>query len=114
MALPTPIQIKLARKLKYNLSHHDLEEVIYNLSHSDSHIDKHVLQTMSKIVATSSIKQTIQGLFSAGIVKSVYYGFEKIMKRFGAGAAASKVQNRDGANKGWVELRPLDCSERRP
>lgn len=43
---------------------------------------QHLSQSLSKIVSRAATAQTIKGLFTAGLIKSTKYVFQKVLKRF--------------------------------
>ncbi|XP_022328992.2 phosphatidate cytidylyltransferase, mitochondrial-like [Crassostrea virginica] len=57
----------------------DLEEIIRQLAF-DSNCADYVRQSISEIVKGSSVSQSLKGLFTAGIVKTVLYSSRKVQK----------------------------------
>ena len=57
----------------------DLEEIIRQLAF-DSNCADYVRQSLSEIVKGSSVSQSLKGVFTAGIVKTVLYSSRKVQK----------------------------------
>lgn len=59
----------------------DIEEVLHFMAYTRS-ADKYLHKTIKRIVRLSSLRQTLQGIVTAGVFRSIKYGLEKVGKRF--------------------------------
>lgn len=71
--------MSLSRQLFRDPRLFDIEEVMAELSYMPT-IRTYIRNSISEVVWGSSILQTIQGLLSAGVVRSVRYAVEKLKK----------------------------------
>lgn len=72
-------QINLCRQLFRDPRLCDIEEVMAELSYMPT-LRNFIRNSITDVVWGSSILQTVQGLLSAGIVRSVKYAWEKLQK----------------------------------
>ncbi|XP_018916896.2 phosphatidate cytidylyltransferase, mitochondrial [Bemisia tabaci] len=80
--LPIPIQREIAYQWNLILvSTQDTEEALCSLA-SDPRREKIVQSVFKRIVINSSIKQSLKGILTAGLLKSVHYSGLKLMKMF--------------------------------
>lgn len=78
--LPKTVQLNLLSCMhKRPGKYPDLEEIIRQLAF-DSNCADYVRQSIADIVKSSSRSQSVKGIFTAGIVKSVLYGSRKVQK----------------------------------
>ena len=90
--LPKMVQLGLVAHRNKDGRHRDIEEVLRSFSHDRE--CRHVIQTcIAGIVKQSSITQSLKGVFTAGVVKSVRYSWSKLKKMM-------KSVRRDGAASG--------------
>ncbi|CAG7727823.1 unnamed protein product [Allacma fusca] len=89
MGLPHPIQRSLARRIYRDPKFTDVEDAMVELSHV-SNLSPYIRKSVAEVVWGSSITQTLQGILSAGVIRSIKYGFEKVMKKVTAKESNSK------------------------
>jgi len=75
-----PATEQLLKKLPSNLQHHIEKRYNSKLSRIDT--CKIVSDGISRIVRKSSLTQSVKGIVSGGVRKSVRYTFQKVMKKF--------------------------------
>jgi len=73
------LQLKLARQLLREPRLYDIEETMAELSYLMC-LRTSVRLAVSELVFGSSVRQTLQGVLSAGVVKSVKYAYLKLQK----------------------------------
>ena len=77
--LPKQVQLGLVAHRNKDGRHRDIEEVIRSFSHDRE--CREVIQTcLAGIVKQSSITQSLKGIFTAGVMKSVQYSWSKLKK----------------------------------
>ncbi|KAL1132330.1 hypothetical protein AAG570_010286 [Ranatra chinensis] len=69
---------------------HDTEEIMKSVSHYP-YIPELLTRSLRTIVFDSSVKQSLKGILTAGIVKSVRYSNEKITKMINAARAENET-----------------------
>jgi translocator assembly and maintenance protein 41 len=77
--LPKWLMFRLVKLRTADGRHRDTEQVLRGLA-NDSECRQVVQTCISSIVRTSSITQTAKGLLTAGVRKSVRYGYNKLRK----------------------------------
>jgi translocator assembly and maintenance protein 41 len=83
MGLPHPIQRSLARRIYRDPKVSDVEDAMVELSHV-SNLSPYIRKSIAEVVWGSSILQTLQGILSAGVTRSIKYGLEKVKKKLNA------------------------------
>ena len=77
--LPKHVQLGLVAHRNKDGRHRDIEEVIRSFSHDRE--CREVIQTcLAGIVKQSSVTQSLKGIFTAGVIKSVRYSWSKLKK----------------------------------
>ncbi|KAI0212714.1 Phosphatidate cytidylyltransferase, mitochondrial, partial [Lamellibrachia satsuma] len=77
--LPKQVQLGLVAHRNKDGRHRDIEEVIRSFSHDRE--CREVIQTcLAGIVKQSSITQSLKGIFTAGVMKSMRYSWSKLKK----------------------------------
>jgi len=79
LELPIALQSSLCRQMMRDPRVTDKEEVMAELSYM-LNIDQFIRNSIKEIVWESSLQQTIQGIFTAGIGRSIKYALEKLDK----------------------------------
>ena len=82
-------QRSLARRIRHDPRVSDVEDAMVELSHYPN-VSPYVRKSIAEVVRGSSILQTAQGVLSAGVIRSIKYGFEKIMKKVTAKRAVDE------------------------
>ncbi len=77
--LPKLVQNGLVNHRNRDGNFRDVEDVLFGLAH-DSECSDLVSQAVSNIVKRSSITQSLKGIFTAGLSKSVKYSWSKLKK----------------------------------
>ena len=77
--LPKMLQFALVSHRNMDGRSRDTEEVLRSLSH-DPECDVIVQECLGRIVKRSSVRQSIKGIFTAGLVKTTVYSFNKVKK----------------------------------
>jgi len=77
--LPKSLMFELVNARSADGRHRDTEQVLRSLA-NDTECRNVVQSCVSKIVQKSSISQTAKGLLTAGMIKSVRYGMNKLRK----------------------------------
>ncbi|KAK6183016.1 hypothetical protein SNE40_010571 [Patella caerulea] len=77
--LPSTVQRNLLHSRYSTGRYPDYEEVLRAFAH-DSNCSDHVATSISDIVKSSSWNQSIKGIFTAGVIKSVKYSSQKMKK----------------------------------
>ncbi|ODM94695.1 Phosphatidate cytidylyltransferase, mitochondrial [Orchesella cincta] len=85
MTLPVPLQISLAKQHFRDPRFFDIEDIMGELSYLPD-LRLHIRTSISEIVRASSIQQTLQGVLTAGVFKSIRYAADKMKKRVEARA----------------------------
>ncbi|XP_006823497.2 phosphatidate cytidylyltransferase, mitochondrial-like [Saccoglossus kowalevskii] len=75
--LPKNVQDTIMKNI--SRKHEDMEEVFQKLAYSGLAKDA-VIEGVQQIVKSSSWSQSLKGILTAGVVKSVRYGGEKLKK----------------------------------
>ena len=73
-------QRTLAKKVHPNIMLYDVEEAMVDISYQPK-IGKIVRKAISETIWRASILQTLQGICTAGPVRSIRYGLEKLKKK---------------------------------
>jgi hypothetical protein len=53
----------------------------------DVDVERHLHATLADIVRSASLSQTVKGIFTAGLQRSVVYAWEKVQKKLSASKA---------------------------
>jgi len=77
--LPKSLMFEIVNARSADGRHRDTEQVLRSLA-NDTECRNVVQSCVSKIVQRSSVSQTAKGLLTAGVVKSVRYGMNKLRK----------------------------------
>ena len=77
--LPKSLMFQIVNMRSADGRHRDTEEVLRSLA-NDTECQSVVRSCVSTIVRKSSISQTVKGLLTAGLIKSVRYGMNKLQK----------------------------------
>ncbi|CAL8092022.1 unnamed protein product [Orchesella dallaii] len=79
MTLPVPLQISLAKQHCRDPRFYDIEDIMAELSYLPD-LRLHIRAAISEIVRAASIRQTLQGVLTAGVFKSILYAKDKLKK----------------------------------
>lgn len=66
----------------------DIEEVMAELSYMPQ-LRNYLRASISQIVWSSSIRQTLQGIFTAGLMNSTKYAWDKLQKGMKKGSSST-------------------------
>ena len=77
--LPKAVQSALVLHRNADGRHRDTEDVLRSFSH-DRECCHVILHAVRGIVQNSSVSQSVKGLFTAGLLKSVRYGWSKVSR----------------------------------
>ncbi|GFR30966.1 phosphatidate cytidylyltransferase, mitochondrial [Trichonephila clavata] len=77
--LPKTVQHNLLVKWNKDGRHRDIEEVLESLAH-DPECSDMVKKAIQDITSWSSITQSIKGILTAGVIKSIKYSSRKVKK----------------------------------
>lgn len=83
--LPKMLQQALVNKRNKDGRYRDTEEVLRNYSNINSESAEIIQECVRGIVAQSSLTQSIKGIFTAGLLKSIRYSGSKLRKMWTGG-----------------------------